>query len=198
MSVRSECPLRQRARSSETPSSNRPRVGRHRSPSSSSDAPRSRTVVCVPCSRISGSIRLWFAARKSGHTRGSTLRRSASAPDLALSYREAAGSDIFVLIIGGRYGSERSDSRTTNSHTFFERYNSITKGEYQSALDNDVPIYILVEAQVHTEYSTFLRNKGNPDVQYAHVDSVNIFALIEEILSLRRNNAFNTFANILR
>ena len=36
-------------------------------------------------------------------------------------YREAAGADILVMIIGGRYGSERSDSRTTPPHGFFER-----------------------------------------------------------------------------
>ena len=55
-------PLRQRARSCETPSSNRPRVGPRRSPSSSSDAPRSRTAADVPCSRTSGSSRLSYGA----------------------------------------------------------------------------------------------------------------------------------------
>jgi hypothetical protein len=54
--------LGQRARSRETPSGSRPRVGPPRSPSSSSDAPRSRTVAYVPCSRISGSTRLLYAA----------------------------------------------------------------------------------------------------------------------------------------
>jgi hypothetical protein len=44
-------PLRQRARSREVPSSNPPRAGPLRSPSLSSDALRSRTVACVPCSR---------------------------------------------------------------------------------------------------------------------------------------------------
>ena len=46
-------PLGQRARSCETPSSNRPRVGPPRSPASSSGAPRSRTVGDVRCSRTS-------------------------------------------------------------------------------------------------------------------------------------------------
>ena len=78
MSVRSECRLRQRARSRETPSGNRPRVGPPRSPASSSGAPRSRIVACVPCSRTSGSIRLSYAARMSGHTRGSAHRGRAS------------------------------------------------------------------------------------------------------------------------
>jgi hypothetical protein len=54
-------PLRQRARSCETPSSSRPIVGPRRSPSSSSDAPRSKIVAGVRCSRTSEPIRLSHA-----------------------------------------------------------------------------------------------------------------------------------------
>jgi hypothetical protein len=49
---------------------------------------------------------------------GSTLDKSC--------YREAAASDIFVLIIGGRYGAERSETRSGLPRGFFERYDSIT------------------------------------------------------------------------
>jgi hypothetical protein len=109
-------------------------------------------------------------------------------PDIPLDescFREAGGADIFVLIIGARYGSERSESRTTLPHSFFERYDSITKLEYQGALRNDVSIYILIDSQVYAEYQTFLRNKGNEHIAYAHVDSVNIFTLIDEMMILR-------------
>ena len=58
VSLSTETPLRQRARSCETPSGNRPRVGPPRSPASSSDAPRSKTVAGGPCSRTSEPIRL--------------------------------------------------------------------------------------------------------------------------------------------
>jgi hypothetical protein len=57
-----EMPLGQRARSCETPSSNRPRVGPPRSPASSSGAPRSKTVAGAPCSRTSEPIHLRCAA----------------------------------------------------------------------------------------------------------------------------------------
>src|SRR5215831_6702540 len=57
-----ETPLRQRARSCETPSGNRPRVGPRRSPASSSDGPRSKIVAYVPYSRTSEPIRLLSAA----------------------------------------------------------------------------------------------------------------------------------------
>lgn len=121
----------------------------------------------------------------------------AYAPDIPLDescYREAAASDILVLIVGGRYGAEQSESRTENSRTFFERYDSITKQEYKSALINNVPVYILIDSQVHAEYQTYLKNKETDSVKYAHVDSVNIFLLIEDILLQRRNNAMNTFS----
>jgi Domain of unknown function (DUF4062) len=121
----------------------------------------------------------------------------AYAPDIPLDescYQEAEAADILVLIIGGRYGAERSDSRTSASRSFFERYDSITKQEYKSAISNNVPVYILIDTQVYAEYQTYLKNKGNNDIVYAHVDSVNIFGLIEDILLQRLNNPMSTFS----
>jgi hypothetical protein len=80
VSLPPKLPLRQRARSCETPLGNRPRVGPPRSPSSSSDALRSRTVACAPCSRTSESSRLLYAARMSGHTTGKTHPLRAHGP----------------------------------------------------------------------------------------------------------------------
>ncbi|PTR07475.1 uncharacterized protein DUF4062 [Nitrosospira sp. Nsp5] len=114
-------------------------------------------------------------------------------------YREAGNADLFVLIIGGRYGSEASVESKKPPKTFFDRYDSITKKEYESAASKDIPIYILLEAGVYSEYQTFLRNKDNTGIRYAHVDSVNIFHLIEEILVRPRNNplrAFERFSEI--
>jgi hypothetical protein len=108
-------------------------------------------------------------------------------------YREVRNADIFVMIIGGRYGAERSGSDRTNTPEFFTRYDSITKQEYKSAVSQDLPIYILVERPVHAEYQTFLRNRTRTDITYAHVDSVNIFYLIEEIFSQFRNNPVFSF-----
>lgn len=117
-------------------------------------------------------------------------------PDAALDescYREATSADIFVLIIGGRYGSEASIEEKKPNRSFFERYDSITKLEYRHAVGRNVPTYILIEANVHSEYRTFLNNKDNTNVRYAHVDSVNIFALIEEILTQPKNNPVLSF-----
>lgn len=108
-------------------------------------------------------------------------------------YKEAENSDIFVLVIGGRYGSEVSSDKKRVSKEFFERYDSITRKEYESAAARDIPIYILLEKGVHSEYQTYLRNKEVKAISYAHVDSVNVFILIEDILSRPRNNPVQTF-----
>jgi hypothetical protein len=117
-------------------------------------------------------------------------------PDAPLDescYREVRNADIFVLVIGGRYGTEKSETRGDVSKKFFERYDSITKTEYQSAVEKDIPVYILIERAVYAEYQTYLRNQDNQNVKYAHVDSVNIFSLIGEILAKRRNNPMQQF-----
>lgn len=120
----------------------------------------------------------------------------AYSPDSPLDescYREAETADIFVLIIGGRYGSEASTEEKKPSRKFFDRYDSITQKEYESAIKRDIPAYILMESNVYSEYQTFLRNKENKKIHYAHVDSVNIFRLVEEILSKPKNNPLHTF-----
>jgi hypothetical protein len=66
--------------------------------------------------------------------------------------------------------------------------------EYENATSNNVPVWILVDAQVYAEYQTFQRNRNSDTIVYAHVDSVNIFYLLEEILLQRRNNALYTFS----
>lgn len=117
-------------------------------------------------------------------------------PDQALDescYREAASCDIFVMVIGGRYGSEASSDRKRADRKFFERYDSITRKEFESAYDSDVPTFILVESGVYSEYQTYLKNKGNKTVRYAHVDSANIFLLIDDLISKPRNNPISTF-----
>ena len=120
----------------------------------------------------------------------------AFSPDRPLDescYREAATADLFVLIVGGRYGSEASSDDKKPTRSFFDRYESITRKEYESAVGRDIPIYILIETGVYSEYRTFLRNKDNTTIKYVHVDSVNIFHLIEEILARPRNNPVHTF-----
>ena len=108
-------------------------------------------------------------------------------------YREAQGADIFVLIVGGRYGSEISEDKSVVTKEFYDKYESVTKKEFESATSKEIPTFILIEKQVFSEYETFKRNKRNETIEYAHVDSVNIFHFIEEILLKPKNNAVYQF-----
>jgi hypothetical protein len=124
---------------------------------------------------------------------------SPNAPLDESCYREVTNTDIFVLILGGRYGAQASTDTSKKNGDFFGKYNSITKMEYEQALKADIPIYILIENDVYSEYRTFLKNKQSKNIVYAHVDSVNIFHLIEEIMTQRRNNlvfSFSRFSEI--
>jgi len=118
-------------------------------------------------------------------------------PDIPLDescYREAQNSDIFVIIIGGRYGSPTSDTDNDIDRTdFYKRYESVTKMEYESALKRDIPIYILIDKAVKSEYETFKKNRDNDTIKYAHVDSINIFLFIDKIIKQNRNNPIKEF-----
>jgi hypothetical protein len=120
----------------------------------------------------------------------------AYAPDVPLDescYREVQNCDVYVLLIGGRYGAEASVTRGPEPKAFYDPYESITKLEYKAAAEKDIPTYILIDRSVYAEYQTFQRNRDNSNINYAHVDSVNIFHFIEEILTQPRNNPVQTF-----
>jgi hypothetical protein len=120
-------------------------------------------------------------------------------PDVPLDescYREARNSDIYVLIVGGRYGSPISTQRLERGRErdFYHRYESITRHEYDNAFERNIPIYILIDASVDAEYQTWQENRDNLKVKYAHVDSVNIFMFIESIREKVKNNPVKTFS----
>lgn len=118
-------------------------------------------------------------------------------------FHEAQLCDIFILIIGGRYGSRISGNdphdSPSNQKEYLEKYTSITRKEYRTAYDASLPIYIFVDKTVFTEYRTYQNNKSNPDIQYAYVDNTLIYEFIEEAENQFKNNnicAFDKFEDI--
>lgn len=121
-------------------------------------------------------------------------------------YQKVQECDFFVMIVGGRYGSaassnqparQRPDKRKQdrNRREKPASYRSIVSEEYRAARAAGIPIYAFVKASVFNELATFRTNRKNPDVQYAHVDSVKIFELIEEIQGAGGNNIIHTFGS---
>lgn len=112
-------------------------------------------------------------------------------------YKEIEMCHMLVLIIGGRYGSSISSEENNLPEEELEKhyhhFNSITKKEYDTAKDLDLPVYIFIEKGVAAEFQTYKENRENTSINYAHVDSVNIFKLIESIHDQKRNNLVREF-----
>jgi hypothetical protein len=116
-------------------------------------------------------------------------------------YREIGSSHILVLIIGGKFGSQISDSNIRlldkdEMEGHYQHYNSITERELNTAIEKDIPVYIFVEKGVSAEYETFKRNRDKTEIRYAHVDSVNVFRLLDGIYKRKRNNLTREFENL--
>jgi len=109
-------------------------------------------------------------------------------------FYEAKLCNIFLLVIGGRYGSAVSGEASVEKiEAFYTKYTSITRKEYQTAYDNNIPIYIFIDKNVHSEYATYKKNKKNKKIVYAFVDSIGVYEFIEEIESKFINNNICTF-----
>jgi hypothetical protein len=82
--------------------------------------------------------------------------------------RVEENADIFVLVIGGRYGS--IDQKTDKS---------VTNLEYLTARKKGIPIYAFVDKQVLSILSVW--NK-NPEADYSNVvDTTRLFQFVEEV-----------------
>jgi len=123
-------------------------------------------------------------------------------------YEEVEKCHMLVLIIGGRYGSKaeaNADAEPKSDlEAMYEKFNSVTKKEYEKARDRGIPLFIFVEKGVRSEYETYKNNRNNESITYAHVDSVNVFRLLDDILKQPANNfvrefdKFTDIANWLR
>ena len=103
--------------------------------------------------------------------------------------REVPSCQLFVLIIGGRFGE-------SYKHTGV----SITNVEYREAVKSKIPIFALVDNSVHSEYFVYQKNKNNPEINgdkivYPSVDSAKIFDFIEEVRRNSVNNALVPFSD---
>jgi hypothetical protein len=106
---------------------------------------------------------------------------------------EVPNCQMFVLIIGGRFGSR-----------FKMEAHSITNAEYKKATELKIPVFALVEQAVYNDSFVYAQNKDNAGIdagriKYPSVDSVHIFDFIDEVKKQAVNNAivpFRDFSDI--
>lgn len=102
---------------------------------------------------------------------------------------EVSTCQLFVLIIGGRYGGKYVHSE-----------NSITNEEYKAAIRSHIPVFTLVESGVYKDHNTYQANSKNENVdrdkiKYPSVDNIKIFSFIDEVRRHSINNALQPFDN---
>ncbi|CTQ73623.1 DUF4062 domain-containing protein [Roseibium alexandrii] len=107
-------------------------------------------------------------------------------------YDEVEQSDMFILVIGGRYGSPATDAVKGKSKTYL----SITRKEYEAAINSGKPVFTFVEASVLNERRTYNKNKGNQTIVYASVDDTQIFDFIDDIYGKKKNNFIKSFSSL--
>lgn len=103
--------------------------------------------------------------------------------------KEVESCQLFILIIGGRYGGNFKDSDK-----------SITNNEYKEAVKQNIPIFTLVETGVYSDHNVYNKNKKDkPDIykniSYPNIDDIKIFDFIDEVRRNGKNNAIQPFRN---
>lgn len=100
---------------------------------------------------------------------------------------EIPNCQLFILVIGGRFGSEFADSGA-----------SVTNAEYREAVRLRIPIFALVEQGAYADFQVFRTNRdaGTVDMaklRFPHCDDPRVFTFIEEVQAQAVNNALVPF-----
>lgn len=104
----------------------------------------------------------------------------------ASAYREVEQCDLFVTIIGGKFGSESKEIEGS----------SITQNEITRALEKSIQVYVFIEQNTLTEFHTWRINKENKEMKFRYADDVRIYEFIEKLYSLPQNNPITGFKTI--
>lgn len=112
-----------------------------------------------------------------GYTPGKNLDASC--------YEAMRNSDMVILIIGGEYGSAASGEKKEN----FNEYMSVTRNEFRTAIEAGIPIFVMIDKKIMTEYEVYEANydyieKENNQIKFPSVKNINVFRFIKEIKNI--------------
>ena len=103
----------------------------------------------------------------------------------ASCYDAMRTADMVILIIGSTYGSPATDEKSD----VFDEYLSITRKEFQTAVEAGIPIYAFVESSVYVEYGVYEANMKNiesksVEIVFKSSKNINVFRFIKEVYSV--------------
>ena len=93
--------------------------------------------------------------------------------------------DMFVLIVGKRYGSP-----------FPRESLSIIHKEYIEAQNISIPIYAFIDTNVLRDYELYIENGRNEKCQFRCVTDVEVFRIIDEIKKATKDNSLIPYSSI--
>lgn len=112
------------------------------------------------------------------------------------AYNEVTLCHLMILIIGGRYGTSSSSDIAHEHKKYENEFVSITRREFETAIDKNIPVFIFIDKNVYSEYQTYKENQeffeslktasnnnSKTGFKFAHVDSSNVFRFIDIVKS---------------
>lgn len=105
--------------------------------------------------------------------------------------QEIENCQLFLLIIGGRFGGEY----------VADRKKSIVNAEYQASRQSDIPVFCFVKKEVLEDHRLYEKNKGDKDLVgkilfpsiEQHEYAIDIFEFIDEVRNSPVNNGIFPF-----
>lgn len=99
-------------------------------------------------------------------------------------FNEIKYCHFMVLIIGKNYGNAIHEDEGKKREG--ENYISITKREYETAVESKIPISVFVDKSVDIEYELYKKNKENlskynPPLEFNQVENVGVFDFLNSL-----------------
>jgi len=103
---------------------------------------------------------------------------------------EVSNSQLFILIIGGRFGGEYVSDKNK----------SITNAEYVAARESEIPVFTYIRNDVLSNHHIYQQNKKKEfvsSIEYPAIEkqehALDIFSFIDDVRRAPTNNAFEGF-----
>lgn len=100
-------------------------------------------------------------------------------------YDAMKNADMVILIIGGEYGS----AATGEEKDEFKEYMSVTRNEFRTAADSGIPIFVMIDKKVMTEYGVYEANYNSieeegREIKFSSTKNINVFRFIKEVKNI--------------